>query len=283
MGLHGATSLALVRKAAQLPIVKIADRSMRWFRHSTSSLVLLVALAPALAPGMPTHGQSRACPPDTVPVEGRFCIDRYEASLVHERGRDTLVAWSPYVSPAAGRRFRAVSRRGVIPQAYISQEQAREACANAGKRLCTSSEWLRACGGISRSTYPYGNEYERGRCNDGRRNPVPRLFQRVSHVYSLRNMNHPWLNRMPNTVARTGSFAGCVSPYGAWDMVGNVHEWVADRHGRRGAFRGGFFVDVHLNGHGCNYVTTAHDVRYHDYSTGFRCCVDLRPGLPIKP
>lgn len=34
-------------------------------------------------------------------------------------------------------------------------------------------------------------------------------------------------------------------------------------------------VDTRLNGAGCLYATTAHDVSHADYSTGFRCCADL--------
>jgi hypothetical protein len=42
-------------------------------------------------------------------------------------------------------------------------------------------------------------------------------------------------------------------------------------HGR---FHGGFYGDAEENGHGCLYVTSAHELDYHDYSTGFRCCKD---------
>jgi hypothetical protein len=40
----------------------------------------------------------------------------------------------------------------------------------------------------------------------------------------------------------------------------------------RGTFRGGYYLDTHINGNGCEYKTTAHSVKYRDYSTGFRCC-----------
>ena len=52
-------------------------------------------------------------------------------------------------------------------------------------------------------------------------------------------------------------------------MVGNVHEWTA---AKGGTFRGGYYLDTHINGDGCDYRTTAHNHGYHDYSTGFRCC-----------
>ena len=68
----------------------------------------------------------------------------------------------------------------------------------------------------------------------------------------------------------TGAEAGCVTAEGAFDMMGNLHEWTADP---AGTFRGGYYVDTVLNGNGCLYATTAHDVSYWDYSTGFRCCM----------
>jgi hypothetical protein len=36
-------------------------------------------------------------------------------------------------------------------------------------------------------------------------------------------------------------------------------------------------MDTQINGEGCAYATTAHGFDYHDYSTGFRCCLDPDP------
>jgi formylglycine-generating enzyme required for sulfatase activity len=63
-----------------------------------------------------------------------------------------------------------------------------------------------------------------------------------------------------------------VTAEGAFDMMGNLHEWTADP---AGTFRGGYYVDTERNGPGCLYVTTAHNSAHWDYSTGFRCCADL--------
>ena len=52
-------------------------------------------------------------------------------------------------------------------------------------------------------------------------------------------------------------------------MVGNLHEWTAAAHP---TFRGGYYLDTHINGDGCDYRTMAHAAKYRDYSTGFRCC-----------
>ena len=86
-------------------------------------------------------------------------------------------------------------------------------------------------------------------------------------------MNDPRLNQLTGTVAPTGSFTNCTNGYQVYDMVGNVHEWTADP---KGTFRGGYYLDTHINGDGCDYRTVAHNATYHDYSTGFRCCSDAR-------
>ena len=93
-----------------------------------------------------------------------------------------------------------------------------------------------------------------------------------SDVWDMEHMNDPGINQQSNTVERGGSNPACVSWWGAYDMHGNVHEWVDDPDG---TFRGGFYADAEINGPGCTYRTTAHDTSYHDYSTGFRCCSDL--------
>ena len=63
---------------------------------------------------------------------------------------------------------RAVSVAARCRRATSTAMQAGEACPNAGKRLCTDAEWLRACQGPDETTYPYGNTREPGVCNDHR-------------------------------------------------------------------------------------------------------------------
>ncbi|HEY8078254.1 MAG TPA: hypothetical protein VIF62_29200, partial [Labilithrix sp.] len=86
-------------------------------------------------------------------------------------------------------------------------------------------------------------------------------------------LEHPCINQIPDSLLPTGSKKECVTSEGAYDMVGNLHEWTADSSGH---FRGGYYVDTWLNGHGCEYVTTRHEAAYWDYSTGFRCCADKK-------
>ena len=206
------------------------------------------------------------CPAGMIAVT-TFCIDRYEASLVR---MDDGSSWSPFDNPGATEVV-AVSVKGAVPQGYIDGIQAGEACTNAGKRLCTDNEWLRACQGPSGYTYPYGDTRMTGVCNDHRDlHPAYEYFGTTDpSVFSM--IDNACINQLPETVDRAGDNPGCVTAEGAFDMMGNLHEWTADPDG---TFRGGYYVDTVENGNGCLYVTTAHDTSHWDYSTGFRCCAD---------
>lgn len=199
-----------------------------------------------------------------------FCIDQYEGSLLEILDGGVAVPFSPFINPGT-KRIRAQSTPNAVPQGYMTQLQAAAACSGAGKRLCTDAEWLRACKGASTTTYPYGSTRQSGVCNDARSvHPAIELYgTSASWIYS--HIDSPCLNQLDGGLARTGEHPGCVTTEGAFDMMGNLHEWTADPNG---TFRGGFYVDTRLNGNGCDYVTTAHDVGHWDYSTGFRCCSD---------
>ena len=106
------------------------------------------------------------CPAGMARV-GSFCIDRYEASLVLVDDSGPIGSWSPFHSPGTAR-VRAQSIAGAVPQGYIDGNEAAAACREAGKRLCTDTEWLAACRGSANRTYPYGHTRASGRCNDAR-------------------------------------------------------------------------------------------------------------------
>jgi formylglycine-generating enzyme required for sulfatase activity len=235
------------------------------------------ASAPSAAP------PSSRCPPEMALIDGRFCIDRWESSIANPDGSEH----SPHraVGPA---RVRAVSRPGVLPQAYISAEEAELACKRAGKQLCSTQRWQDACMGVKRPyrIHPYGMEAVKGACNTERAlQPGIKVFgeNRRDSV----SMNDPRLNQMPDTVAHTGEFARCATPEGVHDLEGNLLEWT--QGDERSLLMGGHYLDAVKHGRGCRYVTAGHGPEYHDYTTGFRCCraadplVQAAPGPPRDP
>jgi formylglycine-generating enzyme required for sulfatase activity len=236
---------------------------------------------PALAvkPPIVVVQRDPGCPEGMALVPGQSqlhatCIDRWEAALVDVFDDLHEEPHPPFLSVGVGP-VRAVSQAGVMPQAYISRNEAEIACRAAGKRLCHEEEWVRACGGEEGRTYPYGDAHEDRTCNDHGRSPIAILhgFRGGAAYSSNAIMNDPALNQVPGTLALTGAHARCKTGSGVFDMVGNLHEWVDDPEG---TFVGGYYLDTSLNGAGCKYRTVAHGPSYHDYSTGFRCCADAR-------
>ena len=215
--------------------------------------------------GLQEGSGTGGCPPGML-LADKFCIDRFEASLETLDG----LPWSPYFNPG-DIEVRAVSIEGAVPQAYISGDQAKVACENAGKRLCTDDEWLAACQGPSGTTYPYGNELEPGVCNDARAEHPAIEYYGTDASWVWSELGNACIDQLHDSLDRTGENPGCITAEGAYDMMGNLHEWTADPSG---TFRGGFYVDTVINGPGCLYKTSAHTTTYWDYSTGFRCCAD---------
>ncbi len=211
------------------------------------------------------------CPRGMTPVtlESSVCVDRWEAFLVEVIDNSEYL-WSPYYNP--GDRFvRAKSAPHIIPQGYINQIQAKKACENAGKRLCSDEEWLLSCQSEDELIYPYGNFRREGVCNDHReKHPAIEYFG-TSASWIWLSLDDAGINQLEDSLDFTGENSECVSKNGAYDMMGNLHEWTDDK---KGTFRGGFYTDTVVNGEGCEYVTTAHHTGYFDYSTGFRCCAD---------
>lgn len=139
------------------------------------------------------------CPDDMVFVPGSsggFCIDKYENSAgakcpVNNPGSD---ADSQTNIDNAG--CQAVSAAGSLPWRNLTQIQAINLCAKAGKRLPTSEEWFAAAMGTPDKSSNWGSDD----CQ----------------------VNNNW-SQQPGP---TGSGKNCVSYIGAYDMVGNVWEWV---------------------------------------------------------
>jgi hypothetical protein len=133
--------------------------------------------------------------------------------------------------PAAGTAdttLYACSLPGILPSGHLSWYRARRACEAQGKRLCQMVEWSSACNGYDNYTYPYAPSIIPGVCND----PYGGTGQ----------------------PSATGSHPGCVNTYGAYDMSGNLAEWLREWDGNHdgNANVGGFHYACEVCSSGTN-------------------------------
>ena len=178
-------------------------------------------LTRALPRGSVTRGTIRGDEAITLARQGQaFCIDAHEY-------------------PGAGR----------PPKTGVNFEAARNLCRQTGKRLCTDTEWRRACAGDRGAPFPYGPTFDAARCNTEDAEGEERAL------------------------AASGTFKRCASPAGAYDMSGNVAEWTADQ-----TVRGGDFAsaddDATCAAGGKRAPSSARA------TIGFRCCTDFTDATP---
>jgi formylglycine-generating enzyme required for sulfatase activity len=186
----------------------------------TSLSLLLVA---AVLGSSPTPADAKKCKNDAVRV-GNLCVDTYEASVWETTDAATIkriqkgtISDASQLTGAATQRgltapgdygcaqdgagcadIYAVSIAGVMPSVGVTWFQAVAACRNAGKRLLTNVEWQAAAMGTP----------DTGGADDGATTCNTDVATGATSL--------------------TGSRTGCVSDVGAFDMAGNLSEWVAD-------------------------------------------------------
>jgi formylglycine-generating enzyme required for sulfatase activity len=129
--------------------------------------------------------------------EKGFCIDQYEASPADNCPYETIGNQNQTAENLNDVVCKPISEAGRMPWRHLSQAQAAAACAKAGKRLATSREWYLASLGT----------------------PDPSQ----GWIESDCQVNNNW-SEQPGL---TGSGENCRSGMGAYDMVGNVWEWVS--------------------------------------------------------
>ena len=174
----------------------------------------------------------------------RFCMDRYE--------------WP--------------NQKGALPPVLQTWSAAHAACVGVGKRLCTVDEFTFACEGENMWPYAYGYVRDDERCNIDRPYVQPDARKLAPWELCLERKSCRVHFEQLDQRVPAGSMERCDSPFGAFDVNGNVNEWV-ERPGQsppwRSGLMGGWWGPARSR---CRPLVTAHDENYVGYEVGFRCC-----------
>lgn len=143
---------------------------------------------------------------------------------------------------------------GQKPVVGVDWDEANAYCRYYGQRLPTEQEWEKAARGTDGRKYPWGDD------------------EPTSRHANFNNCCDFWNS---DVLFNVGSLEDGKSPYGIYDLAGNVYEWTSsDHHGRAKVIRGGSWMnqasslDSSLRGWHSPWDLSDHD--------GFRCVQDAR-------
>lgn len=101
------------------------------------------------------------------------------------------------------------------PVITVDWNQAKAYCEWRGGNLPVEAQWEKAARGVDGRTYPWGNTFDGTKLN-----------------YCDKNCSFDWADKTVDDgyfdTAPVGSYERGKSPYGMYDMAGNVWEWVSD-------------------------------------------------------
>lgn len=273
-----AVALADHESAQQPELWTPLDEAERLATMEVPDGMVLVPAGPFLMGSDPR--KDRAAGPQELPQHevylDAFLIDRYEVSNIHYllfvlgSGSDWPQFWRENPFP---------ERIGLHPVISVSWYEADAYCRWAGKRLPTEAEWEKAARGEHGPVFPWGDE------------PAGWLKSNIAHAGSKRGFKYPPL-------ANIYRYDKGVSPYGVYQMAGNVSEWVSDwfdpHYYQRGVnsnpkgpetgdmrvFRGGSWHEDPEVARSAGRNAGLPERK--SYLTGFRCAADDDRAIPVK-
>ena len=148
--------------------------------------------------------------------------------------------------------FEYPNLRGATPKTNVSHAEAERLCADAGKRLCSSEEFEKACRGPKNLIYGYGDTWDPDFCG--------------------KDVDDPHAS---------GARGDCKSGWGVYDIAGNFPEWTSTARGNNRRIIKGGHLGIPERATRCTYSRDV-NVSYADPAFSFRCCRDL-DAPPYKP
>lgn len=187
-----------------------------------------------------SDGRTRNQPPHEVYLSA-FYIDQFEVTAArYAKFMEVTVHSQQKLVPMLWEQVN-LSSDGDRPVMGVTWGAADAYCRWVGKRLLTEAEWEKAARGLDGRRYPWGDEEP--------------AFTLANYGKMLSS------NTYADSLRPVGSYEAGKSPYGIYDMAGNVSEWVADWYdekyyttspknnpqgpvrGIEKSFRGGSFVN----------------------------------------
>lgn len=148
-----------------------------------------------------------------------YYIDKYEVTNVLYEACVKDEVCDPPQNFGSGTRssYYGDSQYSDYPVIYVDWHQAKTYCEWRGARLPIEAEWEKAARGVNEYKYPWGNNFE---C-------------RYGNFDDIQGFNGSLIPGSPNCdgyndTTPVGSFGSGRSPFGIYDMAGNVWEWVSD-------------------------------------------------------
>lgn len=199
------------RLSASLPVVKEANGSSEKDLKATAQIVIVThGIAPPkgyvyIPPGPFVMGSEDPFANfDEKPVHKVYLPGYFiKKTPVTNREYKRFIDSNHYIAPPGWKNRAYPVSKGDHPVTFVSYDNAVDYAHWEGSRLCTEEEWEKAARGGDNRLWPWGNDWDPRRANAnytvGDTTPVKR-------------------------------YSAGISPYGLYDMAGNVFEWTGSSY-----------------------------------------------------